>query len=102
MVSIAVCDDDREYINDVERHISQYFAENGLSYSLFTTQNGNELVESDTEFDIAFLDIEMPQIDGINLGKQLLKKKSRHSFDLHNRLQSLFGRGNGFGRGAIF
>lgn len=74
MVSIAVCDDDREYINDVERHISQYFAENGLSYSLFTTQNGNELVESDTEFDIAFLDIEMPQIDGINLGKQLLKK----------------------------
>lgn len=24
MVSIAVCDDDREYINDVERHISQY------------------------------------------------------------------------------
>lgn len=41
MVSIAVCDDDREYINDVERHISQYFAENGLSYSLFTTQNGN-------------------------------------------------------------
>lgn len=30
MVSIAVCDDDREYINDVERHISQYFAENGL------------------------------------------------------------------------
>lgn len=39
MVSIAVCDDDREYINDVERHISQYFAENGLSYSLFTTQN---------------------------------------------------------------
>ena len=55
MVSIAVCDDDREYINDVERHISQYFAENGLSYSLFTTQNGNELVESDTEFDIAFL-----------------------------------------------
>lgn len=48
MVSIAVCDDDREYINDVERHISQYFAENGLSYSLFTTQNGNELVESDS------------------------------------------------------
>lgn len=55
MVSIAVCDDDREYINDVERHISQYFAENGLSYSLFTTQNGNELVETTRSLILLFL-----------------------------------------------
>ena len=55
MVSIAVCDDDREYINDVERHISQYFAENGLSYSLFTTQNGNELVKATQSLILLFL-----------------------------------------------
>lgn len=55
MVSIAVCDDDREYINDVERHISQYFAENGLSYSLFTTQNGKNLWKATQSLILLFL-----------------------------------------------
>lgn len=55
MVSIAVCDDDREYINDVERHISQYFAENGLSYSLFTTKTETNLWKATRSLILLFL-----------------------------------------------
>lgn len=74
MINIAICDDDLEYIDDVERHISQYFAENGLTFNLFKSQNGNDLLNCEHDFDIAFLDIEMPQIYGIRLGRKLLAK----------------------------
>lgn len=74
MINIAICDDDLEYIDDVERHISQYFAENGLTFNLFKSQNGNDLLNCEHDFDIAFLDIEMPQIDGIRLAGSCWQK----------------------------
>ena len=70
-MNIAICDDDIKCINDVERHLKQYFSEHGLTLNLFKYSNGAELLDSDNSFDIVFLDIEMPDINGIELGKKL-------------------------------
>lgn len=70
-MKIAICDDEIEYINDVERHLKEYFSNHGLSYTLFKYDNGVALLNSDNDFDIVFLDIEMPDINGIELGKRL-------------------------------
>lgn len=70
-MKIAICDDEIEYVNDIEQHLKQYFTEHGLSLNLFKYINGIELLNSQNSFDIAFLDIEMPDINGIELGKKL-------------------------------
>lgn len=70
-MKIAICDDEIEYVNDIEQHLKQYFTEHGLSLNLFKYNNGIELLNSQNSFDIAFLDIEMPDINGIELGKKL-------------------------------
>ena len=70
-MKIAVCDDEIECVNDVEKHLKQYFKEHGLSLNLYKYANGKDLLNSDLDFDIVFLDIEMPNIDGITLGKEL-------------------------------
>lgn len=70
-MKIAICDDEIKYINDVEKHLNQYFSEHGLSLTLFEYDNGADLLNANIEFDIVFLDIEMPGINGIELGRKL-------------------------------
>ena len=72
-MKIAICDDELKYINDVKKHIVQYFTEHGLSYELFEFTSPNELLENNNSYDIAFLDIEMEDCNGISLGKSLQK-----------------------------
>lgn len=54
-MKIAICDDEIEYINDVEKHINQYCFEHGLTVEVFKYSNGKELIEQSIPFDIAFL-----------------------------------------------
>lgn len=68
---IAICDDEIKYVNDAERHLKQYFSEHGLTLNLYKYSNGTDLLNSNKNFDIVFLDIEMPDINGIELGKKL-------------------------------
>ena len=70
---IVICDDEIEYIQDVERHINQYCFEHGLTVEVFKYNNGKELISQNLAFDIAFLDIEMKEMDGLELGKRLQK-----------------------------
>lgn len=70
-MKIAICDDEIKYVNDAERHLKQYFSEHGLTLNLYKYSNGTDLLNSNKNFDIVFLDIEMPDINGIELGKKL-------------------------------
>ena len=70
-MKVAICDDEIEYIQDVEKHINQYGFEHGLSIEVFKYDNGKELLKQNIPFDIAFLDIEMDEINGLEVGKKL-------------------------------
>lgn len=73
---IAVCDDEEKYINDIAARIYKQLGENDLT--LHTFSDGHELLDTaDVKpYDLVFLDIEMPAIDGITLAKELRKKNS--------------------------
>ena len=75
-MKIAICDDEMQYINDIKRHIIQYFTEHGLYYEIYEYNKANELLNCDIVFDIAFLDIEMDEFNGISVGKELQKKNA--------------------------
>ena len=73
-LKIAVCDDESKYIKDIELHLKQYFSEKGLLLNLYKYNNASELLNSKINFDIVFLDIEMPEVNGIELGKNFKAK----------------------------
>lgn len=68
-MKILICDDDIEIINEIEGLLSEH----GGDFEITKAQNGNKLIESDEKFDLAFVDIEMPQVNGLALTKRLKK-----------------------------
>jgi len=75
-LKIAICDDEQEYIEDVEKHLKQYFSENGLSLELFKFSSSSDILNSCKNFDIALLDVEMDGVNGIEIGKELKKENA--------------------------
>ncbi|MDE6471298.1 MAG: LytTR family DNA-binding domain-containing protein [Eubacterium sp.] len=70
-MNIAICDDEQEYIDDVRKHLNLYCSEHGISYELYEFNNSKDILNSKTKYDIALLDIEIDDINGIEIGKQL-------------------------------
>lgn len=70
---ILICDDQPEHLDILERHIMNYFSTIEIKYICKRALLGEEAVKKSKQyvFDIAFLDIEMPDIKGIEISKQL-------------------------------
>lgn len=69
---IVLCDDDIAIMTKLERYLREFFTENKMKqpeYEAFTS--GEELLSSEKRVDIAFLDVEMPGMDGITVGSRL-------------------------------
>lgn len=76
-LNIGICDDQKESLNTLQVMVDDICAKMGWICKVHSYLNGMELLEQIEEFQIAFLDIEMPCIDGIELGKQIKKKNSK-------------------------
>ena len=74
---ILICDDEVRYINDLQGYIEEYMNNRGMSYQIDTTTSPNEITESDAVYDLVFLDIKMPQFDGIDLAYELKERNSK-------------------------
>ena len=68
---IAVCDDEKRFINDLTSIIDKLY--NSLDIITEEFSQGDELLRSfrSAPYDIVFLDIEMPKMDGITLARKL-------------------------------
>lgn len=70
---IAICDDEEKCISDVEKHLESYAKDHGLVFDIFKYVSSSEILKSSKHFDIAFLDIEMSGMNGIEIGRELQK-----------------------------
>lgn len=73
MIKIAVCDDEKQVRLRLLTIIQQYFNENNREVWVAGFKKGEELLNAKTRFDIIFLDIEMPELNGIETAKILRK-----------------------------
>lgn len=73
---IAVCDDEKRFTGEFRR-IAENIC-NRLDYDVYEFWTAKDLIESFKfkAFDIVFLDIEMPETDGLELSRQLRKISS--------------------------
>ena len=68
---IAVCDDEERFLTDIRRHIDKIYS--SLDVIVDCYNSGKNLLKSFEKqpYDLVFLDIEMPEMDGITLARKL-------------------------------
>lgn len=76
-MNIAICDDIKNCQEDIKKHIKFYFNDNKIPLNIFTFDTTEMLLKSDIIFDIAFLDVELGEENGLDAGKQLRLKNER-------------------------
>ncbi len=74
MYSISICDDDPRMRDLLERLVNRYFVQKKLDYTVQVFSCGEELSRFRGKTDIAFLDVEMKNLNGIQTGYSLLTR----------------------------
>ena len=77
-LNLLLCDDDETCSAALAHELSRLGKENGILVRIHRYANGMQLLHSYPEkADLVFLDVEMPVMDGIDVGKELRKIDSR-------------------------
>ncbi len=72
-MKIGICDDILEYCNSIENYVKDYFKMSNAKYEVYKFTSGNDLLNSNMNFDILFLDIELNDINGIDIAEKVLE-----------------------------
>ena len=91
---ILICDDDALIIEQLQKYIKIFFENIGVKCpELIYFSDGESLLADKGEKDILFLDVEMPGMNGIYVGKELKKKNEniiifnmKDAVDLYNTM----------------
>ena len=73
---ILICDHENTYLNTLQIHVEGYMQSHHILYNMTTLLDATQLPE-DEVFDLAFLDIQMPNVDGITLAKRLRQRNPK-------------------------
>lgn len=66
LLRVAVVEDDSSALTQIQQFLSQYQAERGIAVTVSSFRDGSEiLADYRPVYDVIFLDIEMPQVDGM-------------------------------------
>ena len=69
---VIFCDDNPLILDQLQSYVSEYFSQFGGKMPEFACyDSGEALLKEETRADIAFLDVEMPGISGIQVGEKL-------------------------------
>ena len=76
-MNIIICDDELLCVKELEAYISEYMQNKNIQYDIESYTSPLQAISSKNIFDLAFLDIQMDETDGITLAKQLKEKNSK-------------------------
>lgn len=76
MVRVGICDDEMMLLEKLNQFVQMCYAQNQIFARVATFKNGQQLlyeIEDGGRFDLVLLDIEMPQMDGMELAERVKK-----------------------------
>lgn len=76
-MKILLCDDEQQYIDELKIHIEEFMKSRSISFEIYTFNNPQSVVECDIVYQLAFLDIQMNELDGISLAKILKERNNK-------------------------
>lgn len=71
MIRIAVVDDEKEQVLLIEKTITNFCEQNNMEYQILPFYCGEDLLQCNIPIDVAFLDVQMGEIDGIETAQRL-------------------------------
>ena len=76
MLKVAICDDNEEFINKIEIYLHRFADENSIKVKINHFFSGQELMATfiRKKYDLIFLDIKMPEMDGFETAERIRKK----------------------------
>lgn len=95
-MKIAVCDDDRT----TREQIASLIREQEPDAEVVTFEAGEEMIKSQENFAVSFLDVEMKEISGIDVAKHIREEQEKRGRDkrqgqehyyIRNRIPGLYG-----------
>lgn len=76
-MKILICDDEKKYADTLKHHLDTYMTSRCVDYSTDVICNPLTVINNSTTYQLAFLDIQMDEIDGISLAKVLKERNSK-------------------------
>lgn len=74
-IKIALCDDQEQYIDMLMKHVERYGNEVDTEFNITVYNSGRKLIDdikTDSKmYDIVFLDVEMPEINGLKIAEAI-------------------------------
>lgn len=74
---ILILDDEQKFVLDLKFHIERYMATHLINAEITSAVSPDEIINSGAAFDLVFLDIQMPEFDGITVAKKLRERNSK-------------------------
>lgn len=75
-VKIAICDDEEHARKELADGINLILQEEDIAYEIYCFSTGDELLEYIDDFQIVFLDMDMPELDGAIVGEKILQRNA--------------------------
>lgn len=70
-INIAICDDKKFFIEHLSKKIIGYSTELNVKNEILTYNNPEELLNNIDDIDILFLDVDMPEMSGIEVARRI-------------------------------
>ena len=70
-MNILVCDDNINDLTNITNLLELYNSDNTYKFNIYSYQDPKKIIFENTIFDIAFIDIEMPYINGLEITRYL-------------------------------
>lgn len=91
MIRVAICDDNSIFVKDFKKYVTAAFSSYDLAIDLCDYSSGSLLLNNQhlKPFDVIFLDIDMPEINGFDIASDLKEESSKTLFVFvtnHNEL----------------
>lgn len=76
-MNVLICDDEYTNLDTLKKHITEYAEAHRIKANIYATTSSKEILDNNTAYDLAFLDIQMPDVDGITVAKELKNRNQK-------------------------
>lgn len=92
---ILICDDENIYTDELKSFVKNYFSLRHLPAEITIKCNPLDVVNDESVYEIAFLDIQMDSVDGLVARKNIKGAQQQGRRVFHNLVRTLSGRRDG-------
>lgn len=76
-MNVLICDDEKQYLDNMKNHVREYMNNHYIKANIIATMSADTVFDTDIKIDLAILDIQMPNVDGIALAKELKSRNDK-------------------------